>query len=122
MAATPREVVGAPSRFPYSPLGRGRSHPVYSLNERFRQHDCLSQRAVEAILHRVAREPSREPTIRIDRSSCERHWRNLCDVALFDGSHYMVAGNQELASQPNGELESTFCADQLGPAQRTRIL
>ena len=34
----------------------------------------------------------------------------------------MVAGSQELAAQRDGELESEFCADQLGPAQRARIL
>ena len=35
MAATPREVVGAPSLFPDSSLGRGRSHPVYLAGSRF---------------------------------------------------------------------------------------
>jgi hypothetical protein len=75
MAATPREVVGASYHFPGSSMGRGGRRLVYSLNEHFRQHDCLPQRAVQEGLDRVAREPSREPTIRSDRplaSGCLR--------------------------------------------------
>jgi hypothetical protein len=34
----------------------------------------------------------------------------------------MVAGNQELAPQSHRELEGPSSADQLGPAQRARIL
>ena len=93
MATKPREVMGAQCLFPDSSVGGGGSRRLCSLNEHLRQHDCLSQRAVEEVLDRVAREPSREPAIRIDRPSCERLWRNLFDGALFDGSRYMVAGN-----------------------------
>src|ERR1700686_217093 len=93
MATTPREVMGAQCLFPDSPGGGRGSQRLYSLDEHFRQHDCLSQRAFKKVFHRVDCEPSREPAIRIDWPSCERHWRNLCDVTLFDGSLYMVAGN-----------------------------
>src|SRR5260370_11078492 len=93
MAATPPEIVGAQRLFPGSPVGRGGSHRIHSLNEHFRQPDCLPQRADEEVPHRVDREPSRELTIGIDRPSCERPWRNLSDVAVFDGRRYMVAGN-----------------------------
>ena len=34
----------------------------------------------------------------------------------------MVAGHQELASQPDREIEHAFCAVQLGLAQRPRVL
>ena len=44
----------------------------------------------------------------------KRHWRDLCDRAVFDGSRYMVAWHQPLASCLNCELEGIFCAVHLG--------
>ena len=43
-------------------------------------------------------------------------------VVDFHGSHYMVAWNQQLASQLDCELEVAFWALQLGPTQCTGIL
>ena len=39
----------------------------------------------------MAGESSHESTIWTDRASSERHWRNLFDIALFDGNYCMVA-------------------------------
>jgi len=41
---------------------------------------------------------------------------------MSDWGGDMVAGSPELASQHDGELASTLCSDQLGPAQRDGVL
>jgi len=70
----------------------------------------------------VARRFSRESRVWADRPTSERHRRNRLDSALSNGSDYMVAGHQELASQPDRELAVEVSEDHLGPAQRARIL
>ena len=70
----------------------------------------------------MARQTSLELVIGIDGKDRERHWRNWVDVALSDWGGDMVAGNPALASQPDRELASTLCSDQLGPAQRVGVL
>ena len=70
----------------------------------------------------MARESSRQPLVREHRPPCQRVWRHVCDVALFDGSGHMVAGNQELAPQPQRELEVELSSVHLGRPQRTRVL
>ncbi len=47
---------------------------------------------------------------------------HLSDAALPDGSGDMVAGHQILAPQPDRGMEGAFRANQLGPAQRARLL
>lgn len=73
-------------------------------------------------LGRVGRQAPFQPSVGIDRSFCERHRRRLLDTSLYDGSRHMVAGSEELAPQSYCELGIAFCADQLGSAQRARIL
>src|SRR6266849_415938 len=120
--------MGAQTLFSDASVAGDGSRPLYPGDERFRKYHRFPQRpgkqpGVECFsCGRMARGPSREPTIRNDRPSRERRRRNLLDVALSDGSHSMVAGNHALASQPERELEIEFCATQLGPAQCARIL
>jgi hypothetical protein len=53
---------------------------------------------------------------RRDRPHDERGRRSLSDVAMFGGSHYLVARNEALAPEPDRNLGSTFRAHQLGPS------
>ena len=76
----------------------------------------LERSALLCFLRRVDSRPSREPVVWKEWSFRKRHWRDLCDLAVFDWSRYLVARNQQLASCLDRELEIAFCAVQLGPA------
>ncbi len=56
----------------------------------------------------MARRPARELTAWNDGPCHKRHWRTLFDGALSDWSHSVVAGRDELASQPDRALEVEF--------------
>ena len=84
-----------------SPVDRGRSRSVYHFNEHFRQHDCLPQywrRLPPRLPVEWLVNFHDQPVIRRHRPFRKWHWLSLSDVAVFDGSHYMVAWNQQLAS------------------------
>ncbi len=122
MAATSRAVLGAQSFVPDSPVGRNRNRSVCCADEPDRQHNSFPQRAVRVAPHRVAREASRKPAARSHWPSRERHRCNSRNDSLFDGNHYMVAGAEELASQPESKVGIASSAVQLGCTQRTRSL
>src|SRR5665213_1898835 len=63
-----------------------------------------------------------KPSPRVDRPFGERHRRRLFDVALCDRNRDLVARNEELASEPEGEPGSELSAHELGRAQRARFL
>ena len=59
---------------------------------------------------------------RRDRPPREWRRRGLSDVAVFDGSHRLVAWKEALAAEPNRKLGSALRAYQLGFAQCAGVL
>src|SRR5665213_1072460 len=116
MAATAPEIVAAQSVVPESLLDRGNRRCVSRAHERYRERPGLPKRAVAVDLRSMAGGPPLQPSLGIDRPFGERHRRALSNAALFDGRHNMVARNKELASEPDGEPGSAFCAHELGLA------
>src|SRR5579863_1907364 len=122
MAETAPDFVAVQHIVPNPLLDRGSDWRIRRAHECDREHHCLPKRAIAVDLGRVDREAPFEPSVGIDRSFNQRNWRDLLDAAVSDRSHHLVARGEELASQPDRELELAISAHQLGPAQRAWIL
>ena len=118
MAGTSREALGPQIYFPDSPMGGDDSRSLYIRNECFGQRHRLSEfprgfgqpDVASVSRRRMARGLSRKLTA-WDEGPCHKwHRRNIFDVALPDWNHSVVAGRDELASQPDRELEIEFRA------------
>jgi len=122
MVETAPEFVDPQSLFPSPLLDRGGGQRISCAHERYWEHYCLPKRAIAVAHRRAHRKAPYEPSVGVDWSFCERHRRNLSDVALYDRGHHMVARSEELASQSYRKLGGEISAHQLGPAQRAWIL
>jgi hypothetical protein len=96
--------------------------PYVFLMSTFGRCYCFSQRVFGSVLPGVARKSSWLNFGRRYRPHNQWNRGNLRDPAMCNGRGYMVAWNKALETQPVRQLARAFPTNQLGSAQRPRVL
>jgi len=98
------------------------SRPICVVDEPFRRCHRFPQRGVGYVLAGVARKIAQPAFGRRYRPNHEWYRSNLRDAVMSNRDGYLVARNQTLETQLNGELARAFPTKQLGSAQCPRVL